>query len=198
MMHIFFNSTDPACREPVGAIPVGQGITFTLHLPAEYGTLSPRLIIHRDGQPQAELIMEMHERGADGTLYRVRFMPGDVGLYFYHFDLYSDFRKIYRGKLGEGYLSWESGPEWQITVYDKDFATPECYKGGVQYQIFPDRFKESRPKPMPFADRVYRANKHGEPYFWPTETGGSLNLDYFGGEFAGIQEKLPYLSEPHF
>ncbi len=195
MMHTFFNSTDPACREPVGAIPVGQGITFTLHLPAEYGTLSPRLIIHRDGQPQAELIMEMHERGADGTLYRVRFMPGEVGLYFYHFDLYSDFRKIYRGKLGEGYLSWESGPEWQITVYDKDFATPECYKGGVQYQIFPDRFKESRPKPMPFADRVYRANKHGEPYFWPTETGGSLNLDYFGGDFAGIQEKLPYLQE---
>ena len=64
------------------------------------------------------------------------------------------------------------------------------------YQIFPDRFFEGRPHPvMPFADRVYRANKQGEPYFWPNEQGGQLNLDYFGGDFEGIRKKLGYLQE---
>ena len=63
------------------------------------------------------------------------------------------------------------------------------------YQIFPDRFYEGDPgKPMPFADRIYRADKTGEPYFWPTEQAeGYLNMDYFGGDFAGIRQKLPYL-----
>lgn len=195
MPHIFFNSMDPACRNPVGAVSLGTGITLTLHLPAEYGLLKPRLMIHKDGQSQAELLMETLDRNSDGSFYRIRFTPNSAGLYFYHFDLYSDFRKIYRGQLGEGYLSWEDGVEWQITVYDRDFSTPECYKGGVQYQIFPDRFFESRQKTMPFADRVYRSNKQGEPYFWPNEAGGSLNLDYFGGDFAGIQQKLPYLQD---
>ena len=65
------------------------------------------------------------------------------------------------------------------------------------YQIFPDRFCEGNPgKEMPFADRIYRADKTGEPYFWPTEQSeGYLNMDYYGGDFAGIQQKLPYLRD---
>ena len=63
------------------------------------------------------------------------------------------------------------------------------------YQIFPDRFNEGHPgKTMPFADRIYREDKTGEPYFWPTEQAdGYLNRDYFGGDFEGIRQKLPYL-----
>ena len=48
---------------------------------------------------------------------------------------------------------------------------------------------------MPFADRIYRENKSGEPYFWPTEQeDGYLTRDYFGGDFEGIRRKLPYLA----
>ena len=63
------------------------------------------------------------------------------------------------------------------------------------YQIFPDRFNEGHPgKTMPFADRIYREDKTGEPYFWPNEQAdGYLNRDYFGGDFEGIRQKLPYL-----
>lgn len=122
--------------------------------------------------------------------------PAKTGIYFYYFDLYSDFRKLFRGELGEAVLGWTTGPAWQLTVYERDFETPDEIKGGVMYQIFPDRFCEGvKNKPMPFADRVYREHKQGEPYFWPNENGGQLNMDYFGGDFAGIQQKLPYLAE---
>ena len=119
----------------------------------------------------------------------------ETGLYFYYFDLYSDFRKLYRGELGEAVLSWTDGACWQLTVYEADFSTPKALRGGTMYQIFPDRFFEGDPgKAMPFADRIYRADKTGEPYFWPTEQPeGYLNMDYFGGDFLGIQKKLPYL-----
>mgnify|MGYP000622733804 CR=1 FL=1 len=94
-------------------------------------------------------------------------------------------------------LSWTEGQEWQLTVYEPDFKTPDWLKNGTMYQIFPDRFCEGKPnKEMPFADRIYRADKTGEPYFWPTEQSeGYLNMDYYGGDFAGIQQKLPYLRD---
>lgn len=74
-------------------------------------------------------------------------------------------------------------------------------KGDTMYQIFPDRFHEGRPgKTMPFADRIYREDKTGEPYFWPNEQAdGYLNRDYFGGDFEGIRQKpaLPEKSGRH-
>ena len=123
--------------------------------------------------------------------------PTTSGLYFYHFDLYTDFRKIYRTANGEGELTWVNGLDWQLTVYEPDFKTPDWIKDGTMYQIFPDRFYEGVPnKPLPFADRIYRPDKTGEPYFWPNEQSeGYLNMDYYGGDFAGIQQKLPYLEE---
>ena len=67
--------------------------------------------------------------------------------------------------LGDVYkrqvVSWQEGEKWQITVYDAGFQTPECIKGKVFYQIFPDRFCEGiENKPMPFPDRLYQADKH--------------------------------------
>ena len=97
--------------------------------------------------------------------------------------------------MGEAYITTGTGEEYQLTVYEAGFSTPSALKGGVMYQIFPDRFLEGRPKPMPFADRIYRENKSGEPYFWPTEqVDGYLTRDYFGGDFEGIRRKLPYLA----
>lgn len=195
MDHIYFDSFDSAFRSPVGAVRAETPITLTLATPADFGYLQPRLVLHRDGGEQELIVMNFTHSEDDVNYFSTVFIPYEPGLYFYHFDLYSDFRKICRAPMGKGYLTWEDGEEWQITAYERDFTTPDCYKGGVQYQIFPDRFYESKVKPMPFTNRVYRTNKHGEPYFWPNENGGSLNLDYYGGDFAGIQEKLPYLQE---
>ena len=119
-----------------------------------------------------------------------------MGLYFYYFDLYTDFRRIVRGPDNCGVVSWQDGEKWQITVYEADFRTPETFKGKVFYQIFPDRFCEGvENKPMPFPDRLYQADKHAEPFWQPNETGGHLNEDYFGGDLKVIQLKLPYLHE---
>ena len=101
-----------------------------------------------------------------------------------------------RGPDNCGVISWQDGDSWQITVYEQDFETPESIKGKVFYQIFPDRFCEGvENKPMPFADRIYQADKHAEPFWQPNEVGGHLNEDYFGGDLKGIQQKLPYLHE---
>lgn len=193
-MDCLYNSYDLAYKQPFGALPKGQTVRFALTVPQSYGFVEPRLILTQDGGPTTEHRMIFEGNRDQISHFSLELAPDTVGLYFYHFDLYSDYRKIFRGAQGQGYLTQENGPRWQLTVYEADFSTPEELKGSVFYQIFPDRFYEGRKKTkMPFVDRVYRENKNGEPYFWPNEEGGQLNLDYFGGDFAGIMEKLPYL-----
>lgn len=195
-MDHLFNSLDSAYKTPRGAVRAGEPLRLALTIPEHYGFVEPRLVLTKDGGAPVEYRMDFKGCVEGVNHFRLSLTLDEAGLYFYYFDLYSDFRKLYRGELGEAVLSWTAGACWQLTVYEADFATPKALRGGVMYQIFPDRFFEGRPhQVMPFADRVYRANKQGEPYFWPNEQGGQLNLDYFGGDFEGIRKKLGYLQE---
>ena len=192
----YFNSLSPACKSPVGAVPAGQPVQLTLRVPCDHGPVEPRLILKKDGEQWVHYRMDFTGIREGAKLYTFTLTLTQAGLYFYYFDLYSDFRKLFRGPRGEAQLMWEEGTAYQLTVFEKDFTTPKGIKGGTIYQIFPDRFYEDKPHAsLPFADRIYRENKQGEPYFWPNEKGGHLNMDYFGGNFAGIQEKLPYLEK---
>ena len=195
-MDLLYNSLDLAYKSPFGAIKAGQPVRFALTIPYDYGFVQPHLILTKDGGEPVAYSMTFTQCVEQINHFTLTLTLPEVGLYFYYFDLYSDFRKLFRGPLGQASLGWTDGPQWQLTVYEADFSTPDHLKGGVLYQIFPDRFYEGKKnKPMPFADRIYRPDKEGEPYFWPNEQGGYLNMDYYGGDFAGIQEKLPYLAD---
>lgn len=196
MSVVLYNSQDPLYKTPFGALRAGEFVTFTLRIPAEFGCTTPYLIINRDGEAPAHLPMKLQRRRDGLDIFSFSCPIAPAGLYFYYFDLYTEFRKLYAGKLGEAYITTGEGEPWQLTVYEKDFDTPHHLRGGVLYQIFPDRFYESKPhETMPFPDRVYRDEKHRRPYFWPNEQHeGYLNMDYFGGDLAGIQQKLPYLA----
>lgn len=199
-MALIYNSRSETFKTPFGAVECGTHVNFTLHVPQEFGCTTPYLFILREGGYERQLLLEKQTdedanapEGMD--VFVVSFWAGRAGLYFYYFDLYTGFRKLFCGEGNEAFISTENGPKWQLTVYEKGFTTPEALRGGIMYQIFPDRFYEGvSDKVMPFADRVYRTDKNGEPYFWPTEQArGWLNMDYFGGDFAGIRAKLPYL-----
>ncbi|MCI6143321.1 MAG: glycoside hydrolase family 13 protein [Gemmiger sp.] len=197
MSPTYFNSLDPAYKTPFGAVAAGQAVTFRLTVPESLGYVDPHLVLTKDHEDPVHYRMEFAGQTPQQNHFTFTIAPGTPGLYFYHFDLYTDFRRIYRDAGGEGVLRWTDGADWQLTVYEPDFQTPDWIKDGTMYQIFPDRFCEGKPdKLMPFADRIYRADKTGEPYFWPTEQQeGYLNMDYYGGDFAGIQQKLPYLRD---
>lgn len=90
---------------------------------------------------------------------------------------------------------------FQITVYDKDFHTPDWMKGAVMYQIFPDRFhrdgqfsfadlkasEEKRPERITHEDWYEDVDIEGKPQT------GYLACDFYGGSLRGIAEKADYL-----
>ena len=84
---------------------------------------------------------------------------------------------------------------FQLTVYNEDYQTPQFLKGGVMYQIFPDRFCSSgKMHDNVPSDRVMR--EWGElPYYKPDQNGHVWNNDYFGGDLDGIRSKLDYLKD---
>jgi len=92
---------------------------------------------------------------------------------------------------------------FQITVYDKEFTTPDWMKGAVMYQIFPDRF--SRDKDFSFEvmkkseterpERVLHEDWYEDVDIYGKEPAGYLACDFFGGSLKGIAEKAQYLKE---
>ena len=191
-----FDSRSEFCKKPYGAVPCGSDVVFHVRPLTRDGYSRCVLVARREFSGE-EIQMELLPEAVDGE--RTRFTgvltaPSEPELLWYHFRLIrSDGSTALLDQSG-----WQETGEiqsWQLTVYEKT-ATPLWFGGGVVYQIFPDRFCEGvENKPMPFADRIYQADKHAEPFWQPNEVGGHLNEDYFGGDLKGIQQKLPYLHE---
>ena len=82
--------------------------------------------------------------GNNEEWWTVTFVPEKCGLYLYHFavDNKDGGSLITKHEGSTGRIS-PDGTGFQLTVYSKDFATPEWIKGSVIYQIFPDRFASS-------------------------------------------------------
>lgn len=89
---------------------------------------------------------------------------------------------------------------WQITVYAKDFKTPDYMKGSLIYQIFPDRFARDKnftvDRMMSCSDReerVYHEDWNEEVDIKGKPSTGYLACDFFGGSLTGIKERLDYI-----
>ena len=143
-MSCLFNSYDPYFKQPFGAVRAGQTVHLSLCIPEELGYVDPHLVIQKEGKYDVPVYYRMKFDGQTPKQnhFSVDVTLGDVGLYFYYFDLYTDFRRIFRGPDNCGVVSWQEGESWQLTVYEPSFQTPDSIKGKVFYQIFPDRFCE--------------------------------------------------------
>ena len=112
----------------------------------------------------------------------------------YYFTCVLDGRRRYIKRSGASVGVFEGEELFQLTVFDHDFYTPSFIRGGIMYQIFPDRFAKSGAvhENIP-EDRVIREDWWGTPYYKPDNKGVVRNNDYFGGDLQGIIEKLPYI-----
>lgn len=126
------------------------------------------------------------------------------------------------GGAGEP-LAASEDRSWQVVTHDPEFATPDWAKGAVVYQVFPDRFANGDPSNDPSpddepagngADRYRRGDVYGNPILprdWEDDlpegycrayTGLAepcdeepLGRDFYGGDLAGLRERLPALAD---
>lgn len=195
-MNCIYNSRSLKYKKPFGAVEVNTKIKFTIELPLEF-SFSNAYICFYDHEGFVKDIELSYDKTTDNTLkYTGYFTPQSTGILFYYFKIQKDSSTTYVHKNldGTGYLSNHSGASFQLTVFKENMKTPDFVKGGIYYQIFPDRFYYSneKKKNVP-TDRILRSDWGNTPSFLPNKQGEILNNDYFCGDLKGIQQKLPYL-----
>lgn len=195
-MKIPFDPSKPWHKSVSGAIKAGTELWLRVCLPRDFGVTSCKLILTKDGSP--ECITDMTWDNTDGIeeWWQTAIKIDEAGLFFYSFRYENSWGKTDIGPGKETHLGEIcSTDKWQLTVYSPDFRTPDWIKGGIIYQIFPDRFRFSgeRKENIP-SDRILREDWGGLPEYRPDKDGIIRNNDYFMGDFKGIAEKLPYIS----
>lgn len=192
-----FDSRNPLYRSHIGAVASGDRLKLRLLLHDDALCTDAYLIIKND---KSGLVSEIQLSPAE-YFEDYRFWDCDItldtGLYWYSFRYnspYGEF-KVTKCSHSIGFVSADGG-EWQQTVYDRSFKTPEWLAGGVIYQIFPDRFYNSgKVKRGVPEDRYIVADKNKIPEYRQKNGPCSLGNDYYCGDLQGITEKLPYIKE---
>ena len=192
-----FNSRDTRHKSIFGSLAAGENLRFSVLMPSSINCSKVTLVIHDDYNNYSYYdLLWSGMNGDNEEWWGINYTFQQAGLYFYHFNYETPFgtNHIYLRSAGLGSFA-SQGKEWQQTVYLPDYKTPEWVKGGIMYQIFPDRFCFSgeKKKNVP-TDRIIHTNLTDIPVWKPNEEGKILNNDYYGGDLKGIKEKLPYIA----
>ncbi|MDR0751092.1 MAG: glycoside hydrolase family 13 protein [Christensenellaceae bacterium] len=185
-----YNSRDIKYKKPFGAVRAGKTIDINFPVAEDIDPVSVIINIRQGDINKRIALTSVRNKK---NLYHVSFALENPGIYFYRFEIEVKDGIKYCGHDGSGTaIIGEWLPEWQITVYSKDYKTPQWLKGGLIYHIFPDRFARVEDDRTPrFGhlkswyedvtikdwDGVYRAN------------------DFYGGNIKGIISKLDYLKD---
>lgn len=189
-----FFPNDIKYKTPFGAIEAGTPLTLTLEFNRPSNPSEVFLVLTKDGESDVYYPMNYVETAPDSTVtYNVTVTVTTRGLYFYHFIINTEEKQFRIGSDGYLHAMLGKGHDWQLTVYEKVYAAPEFLKGGLIYQIMPDRFCDGGERKKTKSYARYRDDWYGLPEYLPDEAGKIRNDDFFGGNIRGIIKKLSYL-----
>ncbi len=196
MSHLY-DSWDSAYKSPFGAVKAGKVCHFSIRLPKEVQPdFAPCLVLFRTGFKERFLNLHFEKEEEDCNVWSTDYQPRYVGVHYYYFAYTMNRQRFYIKRTSGHIGNLNDGDLFQLTVYAENYRTPEFLKGGVMYQIFPDRFcKSGKPHDNLPEGRVLREDWGGTPWYRPDQNGHVWNNDYFGGDLEGIRSKLPYLAD---
>ncbi len=180
-----------------GAIRQSETCIFSIRLNKDIKTdFPPVLVLFRTGFKERFIPMILEREEEDCNVYSCDYTPRYSDVHYYYFSYTSGGIRYYIKKINSHIGDVREGDLFQLTVYSNDYQTPDFLKGGVMYQIFPDRFCKSGKEHKDIPEgRIIREDWGGTPYYKPDQNGHVWNNDYFGGDFEGIKSKLPYLND---
>ncbi len=191
-----FDSRNSLYRSKIGAVAAEETLRLRLLLHNDALCSAAYLLLKKDDEDNYEWIsMSPAENLEDYRFWECE-IALDTGLYWYYFKYDSPYGQMTVTKCEHslGFVSAE-GVSWQQTVYEKDYKTPKWLKGGIIYQIFPDRFYNSGTSKNNVPNDRFLSYWDKQPEYKQNNGPCSLGNDYYGGDLKGITEKLPYLSE---
>ncbi len=196
---VLFDSRNKEYKSIVSALATDEECKFRITVPRDLKCSCATLAITKESEGECTAYYGMFWAGMCGDDYEyweLHFSATTTGLYFYHFELDTPWGKTFikNAGFGKGEFTAE-GSEFQQTVYDKNFKTPDFLKGGIIYQIFPDRFYNSGCEKADVPSVRVMREWGAEPFWKEEQMNGIWNNDFFGGDLKGIEEKLEYIAD---
>ena len=195
-MRILYDSKQTQFKTPFGTLTPGQDCTLTIHIPSTVQTTSVDCIFnYESGGHHRTVNLGFKMKKGLYDVYQGTFALDYPGLYFYYFYIHNPYGGFRLFKQGDD-TNMEAGDLWQVSCVPSDFHTPDWAKGGIIYQVFPDRFHKTGKVDLSGKLEPYTVHKHWyEDVEWrPTLNGQVLNNDFYGGNFRGIAEKMDYIA----
>lgn len=197
MRNMPFCSRDEFYKSVFGAVKENEPFVIKVLLPRDGYVKGVVAVFDRDGTDEKRF--ELFDDGnclENGFYTRSANITLSEGLYFYKFIMYTNEgeRTLLDKGGGIGEFEPPNGKKWQLTVYSGEFTTPEHIRGGIIYQIFPDRFYKGENDEKIPDDRFIRSDWGGIPEHNQQSGKRTLGNDYFCGNFDGIRQKLSYLA----
>ncbi|MCI9146571.1 MAG: glycoside hydrolase family 13 protein [Eubacterium sp.] len=196
---VLFDSRDTSYKSIVSALATDEECKFRITVPRDLKCSCATLAVTKEGECESTAYYGMFWAGMCGNDYEyweLHFNATTEGLYFYHFELDTPWGKTFIKNTGFGKGEFNAqGNEFQQTVYDKNFKTPDFLKGGIIYQIFPDRFYNSGSEKVNVPSARVMREWGDEPFWKEEQMNGIWNNDFFGGDLKGIEEKLEYIAD---
>ena len=195
-MRILYDSKEPQYKLPFGTLQPGQDCLLHIHIPTAVGTTAVEIVVQKEnGAPEKTAPMTLERVCGAYDIYQGNLVLDSCGLYFYYFRITTRTGGFRLFKYGDD-TNMEAGSLWQISCIPADFTTPDWAKGGVIYQVFPDRFHKAGECDLTGKLEPYTVHQQwDEEVSWqPTQEGLVLNNDFYGGNFRGIAEKMDYIA----
>ena len=195
-MRILFDSKNTRYKTPFGTLKPHEECTLTIWIPSTVRTTAVRCIInHENGSHLKNADLTFKSKDGPYDIFEGSFCLTDPGLFFYFFYITHEKGGFRLFKQGDQ-TNMEAGDLWQVSCIPADFTTPEWARGGIIYQVFPDRFHAAGKVDLTGKLEPYTVHKNWyEEVEWkPTPEGLVLNNDFYGGNFRGITEKMDYIA----
>ena len=200
------NSRSSFYRNPVGAIPTGQRVHLRLRV-YRYDITGAVVRIWNSAAGREELYPMAWETN-DATY---DYWGVDLPVYtaptvlWYHFRIYDGSAVAYYADDGARDGGWGAAygneadaqaNDYNITIYDPNFTTPDWLKNAVIYQIFPDRFYNGDPSNDPkTTEKVYGDSVLFHTNWFDLPENPPRGRDFYGGDLAGILAKVDQLRD---
>ena len=194
-MRILYNSKLSQFKQPFGTLRPGEVCTMHIQIPCTCQTTHVEVrVLSEDGTPFLNVPMVKCAQTELYETWRTAFALDEPDLYFYFFQITTKNESFRLLKQGDA-TNMEAGDWWQVSVIAEEFAVPSALEGAVMYQIFPDRFARAGQCDLTEKLQPYwvHENWRDQPVWQPNERGEITNNDFFGGNFAGMCERLDYL-----
>lgn len=187
-------------KTPFGAVKDNESTIFRIKLDKNLFQKSIKLVIYNDIDPDNISEFEMNKSCSEGdySFYEKTVGALTPSIYYYYFIIQFEHDTKYISQVNYEAEIVDYVFPWQMTVYSSEFSTPEWVKGGIMYQIFPDRFNRNtkfKPKnAMNESERKIHDNWNDIPNS-PLDDPQYSAKDFFLGNLNGIIDKKEYFSD---